>query len=143
MNVEELTKDRRLVLSTLWIFVTLNYLYCDILSLMSSKMLNVLLTGKIGGIKVNETTLLFFGIIMEISITMVLLSRLLKYKVNGIINIISGFIMTIIMIGTLFMGASYHYMFFAAIEMTSTMFIIWYAWTCIKSLFEASNQQII
>ncbi|MCF8395677.1 MAG: DUF6326 family protein [Melioribacteraceae bacterium] len=24
------TKDRKIILSTLWIFVTLNYLYCDV-----------------------------------------------------------------------------------------------------------------
>ncbi|WP_430823641.1 DUF6326 family protein [Carboxylicivirga sp. N1Y90] len=30
-------KDRKVILSTLWIFVTLNYLYCDVLSLMDIK----------------------------------------------------------------------------------------------------------
>ncbi|MEP4534663.1 MAG: DUF6326 family protein [Cyclobacteriaceae bacterium] len=123
-------EDRRVILSTLWIFVTLNYLYCDVLSLMSAEMLSALLTGEVGGINMNETTLLAAGIIMEISIAMVLLSRVLKYKANRLANIIAGFIKTIIMVGTLLMGGpSYHYMFFATIEITTTLFIVWYAWT--------------
>lgn len=133
MNSEEIIKDRKVILSTLWIFVTLNYLYCDVLSLMSAEMLNALLTGEVGGINMNEKTLLAAGVIMEISIAMVLLSRVLKYKVNRLANIIAGFIKTIIMIGTLLMGgASYHYMFFAAIEIATTLFIVWYAWTWIQ-----------
>jgi len=131
MNLKELTNDRRVILATLWIFVTLNYLYCDVLSLMSPEMLNSLInTGGVGGINMNETTLLVAGIIMEISIAMILLSIILKHKANRLANIIAGAIKTIIMIGTLLMGgASYHYMFFATIEIATTLFIIWYAWT--------------
>tara|TARA_R110002072_G_scaffold301694_1_gene482036 strand:+ start:6585 stop:7007 length:423 start_codon:yes stop_codon:yes gene_type:complete len=140
MNSKEITKDRRVILSTLWIFVTLNYLYCDVLSLMSAEMLNALLTGEIAGIEMNETTLLVSGAIMEISIAMVLLSRILKYKANRLANIIAGLIKTIIMVGTLFMGGpSYHYMFFATIEIAATLFIVWYAWTWTKSIVITSN----
>ena len=127
-------QNRKVILSTLWIFVTLNYLYCDVLSLMSADLLNALLTGEVAGLKMNQTTLLVSGIIMEISIAMVLLSRVLKYKANRISNIIAGIIKTLIMIGTLFMGTpSYHYMFFATIEIGTTLFIVWYAWTWVQS----------
>ncbi len=131
-------QNRRVILSTLWIFVTLNYLYCDVLSLMSADLLNALLTGEVAGLTMNQTTLLISGIIMEISIAMVLLSRVLKYKANRISNIIAGFIKTLIMFGTLFMGTpSYHYMFFATIEIGTTLFIVWYAWTWVQSEEEA------
>lgn len=67
---------------------------------------------------------------MEISIAMVLLSRVLKYRASRLANIIAGSIKTIIMVGTLLMGgASYHYILFAIIEITTTLFIVWYAWT--------------
>lgn len=129
-----MVQNRRVILSTLWIFVTLNYLYCDVLSLMSAELLNALLTGEVAGLKMNQTTLLISGVIMEISIAMVLLSRILKYNANRISNIIAGFIKTLIMIGTLFMGTpSYHYMFFATIEIGTTLFIVWYAWTWTQS----------
>ena len=130
MTAKELTYDRRVILSTLWIFVTLNYLYCDVISLMSAELLNALLTGVAGGIEMNEQTLLAAGIIMEVSIAMVLLSRVLKYKSNRIANIIAGILKTLIMVGTLLMGVpSLHYMFFATIEIATTLFIVWYAWT--------------
>lgn len=134
MNSKKITTDRKMILSTLWIFVTLNYLYCDVLSTMSPEMLTSLLeTGGVGGINMNETTLLIAGIIMEISIAMVLLSRVLNYKANRLANIIAGAIKTIIMTGTLLMGgASYHYIFFAAIEIATTLFIVWFAWTWVK-----------
>ena len=82
MNQEVIIKDRKVILSTLWIFVTLNYLYCDVLSLMSAELLNALLTGEVGGINMNETTLLLAAVLMEIPIALVLLSRVLKYKAN-------------------------------------------------------------
>ncbi len=130
MSSEDTTSDRRVILSTLWIFVTLNYLYCDVLSLMSPEMLNSLITtGGVGGIDMNETTLLGAAVLLEIPIALVLLSRILKFRANRLLNIIGGLIMTFVMIGTLFMGASYHYAFFAAIEIATTLFIVWFAWT--------------
>ncbi|HET8809399.1 MAG TPA: DUF6326 family protein [Flavobacteriaceae bacterium] len=139
MNPKAIINDRRTVLSTLWIFVTLNYLYCDVLSLMSAELLNTLLTGEVGGIKMDETTLLAAGIIMEVPIAIVLFSRILKYKANRLTNSIAGLVMTIIMIGSLLMEApSYHYLFFAIIEITTTLFIIWYAWTWPKPIVEAN-----
>lgn len=134
MNQEVIIKDRKVILSTLWIFVTLNYLYCDVLSLMSAELLNALLTGEVGGINMNETTLLLAAVLMEIPIALVLLSRVLKYKANRWTNIIAGLIKTIVMIGTLLMGTSYHYIFFATIEIATTIFIVWYAWTWAKPM---------
>lgn len=130
MNSEETTNDRRVMLSTLWVFVTLNYLYCDILSLMSPEMLNSLITtGGVGGIDMNETTLLGAAVLLEIPISLVLLSRVLKYRINRWMNVVGGSIMTFVMIGTLLMGASYLYAFFATIEIAATLFIVWFAWT--------------
>lgn len=142
MNSRRKTRDRKMILSTLWIFVTLNYLYCDLLSLMSPEMLSSLInTGGVGGIDINETFLLAAGVIMEIPIAMVLLSRVLKYKANRLTNIIAGCISTIIMIGTLLMGgASYHYMFFATIEIMATLFIVWYAWSWAKPIVALKKQ---
>lgn len=133
-------KDRKMILSTLWIFVTLNYIYCDVMSLMSPEMLRSLVnTGGVGGFTLNETFLLGASVLMEIPIALVLLSRLLEYKANRLANIIGGLIMTLVMIGTLLMGASYHYIFFATIEIGTTLFIVWYAWTWKKSMSFTKN----
>lgn len=135
MNSKNITKDRKMILSTLWIFVTLNYLYCDVLSLMSPEMLNSLITtGGVGGINMDETTLLGAAILLEIPIALVFFSRILSYKANRLANIIAGSIMTLVMVGTILMeGPSYHYIFLGAIEIATTIFIVWFAWTWTKS----------
>lgn len=123
--------SRKLILSTLWIFVTLNYLYCDVIGLMDSSLLKQYLNGTVNGMVISENFLLAGAILMEIPIAMVLLSRILPHKANRIANIVAASIKTIAMIATLFIGPTSYYIFFASIEIATTLFIIWYAlnWT--------------
>jgi len=122
--------DRRVTLSTLWIFVTLNYLYCDLMGLMDSGLLKQYLIGVVNGMAINQDFLLAAAILMESPTAMILLSRVLSYKSNRLTNIVAGLIKTIVMILTLFVGTPTHYyLFFAVIEITTTTFIVWYAWT--------------
>lgn len=121
--------DRRIILSTLWIFAVLNYLYCDIVSFMDSNILKLYLAGKVGDMQISQGFLLAGSILMEISISMVLLSRILKHKANRLINIIAGIITTLAQISSLLMGKpTMYYIFFSAIEISTTVFIVWYAW---------------
>jgi len=75
-------KDRKAILSTLWIFVMFNYLYCDVMSLMDPEFLKKYMTGNVGGVHVTQGFLLGAAVLMEIPIAMVLLSRVLGYKAN-------------------------------------------------------------
>jgi hypothetical protein len=121
-------KKKKDILSTLWVFVTLNYLYCDLIGLMDSRLLKQYLTGNVEGLEINEEFLLYAGILMEIPIAMVLLSKVLRKKANCWANIAAGSIKTIVMILTLFVGSvTSYYLFFATIEIATTVFIIWYA----------------
>ena len=121
--------DRRIILSTLWIFAVLNYLYCDVVSFMDSNLLKQYLAGKVGDIEISQGFLLVGSILMEISISMVLLSRIFKYKANRLINIIAGIITTLAQISSLLMGKpTMYYIFFSVIEISTTAFIVWYAW---------------
>jgi len=118
-----------MLLSTLWIFVTLNYLYCDLIGMMDANLLNQFLTGKVEGIEMNQEFLLGAGILMEIPMAMVLLSRILPYRSNRITNLIAAFIKTAVMIATLAMGSStIDYWFFACIEIPTTSIIFVLAW---------------
>ena len=92
MESNKSVKDRKMILSTLWIFVTLNYLYCDVLGLMDSTLLKQYLTGNVEGLIIDENFLFAGAILMEIPIAMVLLSRILSYKINRWSNIIAGLI---------------------------------------------------
>ena len=47
-------KDRKAILSTLWIFATLNYLYCDVVGLMNPDLLRQYLTGSVNGIQMTQ-----------------------------------------------------------------------------------------
>ena len=122
-------QDRKIRLSTLWVFATLNYLYCDVLTLMDPAKLRQFLAGRVGGMDFTQGVLLASGVLMEIPIAMILLSRLLKYRTNRVANLGAGVIMTAVQIATLFMGsATAYYWFFSIVEIGCTSMIVWYAW---------------
>lgn len=130
-TIDKISKmDAKVLLSTLWIFVMFNYLYCDVVGLMDPVLLTQFITGKVGGMQITQGFLLGASILMEIPIAMVLLSRVLQYKSNRIVNIIAGTIMTAVQISSLFVGSSptMYYIFFSTIEISCTAFIVWYAW---------------
>jgi hypothetical protein len=124
-------KGRKVILSILWIFVTLNYLYCDVLTLFDPVFLKQIMTGTAGGFQITPGFLLAASVLMEIPIGMVLLSWILPYKASRWANIIAGTIMTVVQSLSLFGGMppTIYYMFFSSIEISCTLFIVWYAWT--------------
>jgi hypothetical protein len=117
-------------LSVLWIFVMFNYLYCDIVGLMDPESLRQFLTGRVGNIHITQGLLFGTAILLEIPISMVLLSRVLRHRANRWANIIAGTIMTIVQFTSLFFGSSLtaFYVFFSVVEIACTSLIAWYAW---------------
>jgi hypothetical protein len=128
MESDKIVKNKRVILSTLWIFVTLNYLYCDLVGLMDSVLLNQYIAGEVNGMEINQGFLLAGAVLMEIPIAMVILSLILSYKSNRWANIIAGLIKAIVMILTMFVGPTLYYVFFGTIEIATTIFIVFYAW---------------
>ena len=134
-------KDRKVMLSTLWIFVTLNYLYCDVIGLMDAELLKQYLTGTVDGLELNTNFLFAAAVLIEIPIAMVLLSRILNYRANRLANIIAASIKTIAMILTMFVGTpTSYYLFFGTIEIATTLFIVWYAWQWTNSEVVSLNK---
>jgi threonine/homoserine/homoserine lactone efflux protein len=128
-NVQEEKMDMKPRLSTLWIFAALNYLYCDVIGLMDPEMLQQYLTGNINGLELTPGFLLGAAILIEIPISMVLLSRVLKHRANRWANIAAGTVMTAVQSASLFVGVpAPYYLFFSVIEIATTAFIVWYAW---------------
>ena len=117
-------KDRKAILSTLWIFVIFNYLYADLVSLIFNPAYQEMAT------RMTQELVLGAAVLFEISIAMVLLSRVLTYRANRWANIIVGLESTAFVAFTL-LGATPapYYIFFATIEIACTLFIVWYAWT--------------
>ena len=128
-------EDRKVRLSTLWIFAMFNYLYADVYSLFFNPVLQKQLTkelseGRAGSIQITQGFVLVTAILMETAIAMVLLSRVLRYKANRWANIILGAFHTLFVSWSLIGQApTAFYAFFAAIEIACTLFIVWYAWT--------------
>jgi hypothetical protein len=125
-----ITMDMRSKLPILWLFATLNYLYCDVAGLMDRELLTGYLAGNVGGLEISQGFLLGAGILVEIPITMVLLSRVLKYRANRWANIAAGTVMTVVQLATLFLAGSptMYYLFFSVIEIATTAYIVWIAW---------------
>ena len=116
--------DKRVLLSTLWIVVMINMLKADILSLYIPGAAEEV--AKTAGEIPIPQLMLAGAIMMEISIVMIILSRVLKYRVNRWVNIITSIITIAFVVGG---GASYpHYLFIATVEVVCLLLIIWNAW---------------
>lgn len=127
--------NKKDLLSTLWVFVTINYLYCDLIGLMDASLLKQYLTGRVEGMEISREFLLYAGILMEIPIGMILLSKILPDKSNAWTNVVTAAIKTVVMILTLFIGnATIYYIFFAIIEISTTVFIFIYSIRWLKSI---------
>ena len=118
--------DTKILLSTLWIVVMINMLKADILSLyIPGSAEEVARTSASTGASIPQL-MLGGAIMMEISIAMIILSRVLNYSINRWANIIVGLITIAFVVGG---GASYpHYIFIAAVEVICLLLIIWFAW---------------
>ena len=118
--------DRKTLLSTLWIFVLFNMTFRDIHELFRPGFLGEIMTGTVDGNQMTEGLLLLGGMMMEIPIAMVLLSRVLKYKVNRWVNIIAGAIFIALIMGNA--PKDLDDIFFGTIVVVALLLIVWYAW---------------
>lgn len=116
--------DPRVLLSTLWVVVMINMLAADVLSLYIPGALDEL-AKTAGGTPIAQL-MLGGAIMMELPIAMIILSRVLKYRVNRWANIIVSMITIVFVVGP---GAAYpHYLFIAVVEVVCLLTIIWNAW---------------
>ena len=118
--------NTKVLLSTLWIVVMINMLKADILSLYIPGAADEV--AKTSAATGTPIPLLMLGgaIMMEISIVMIILSRVLSFKVNRWVNIIVSLITIFFVVGG---GVSYpHYLFIAAVEVICLLLVIWFAW---------------
>ena len=121
--------DTKVLLSTLWIVVMLNMLKADILSLYIPGVAEEV--ARTAGETPITQLMLGGAIMMEISILMIILSRVLHYKVNRWANMIASLITIVFVIGG---GSSDpHYIFIATVEVICLLLIIWSAWKWVEA----------
>lgn len=115
-------------LSTLWIFVSVNYIFCDVLSIMDPEFIQGIVSGT-APVQMTQGALLAAGISLEIPFIMIILSRILKYGVNRWANIAAGLLMVLYQVASFFVGTStLHYIFFSVVEIGCDLLIVWFAW---------------
>lgn len=129
-------EDIRVRLSVFWLFATLNYIYADVFFCIDVLGSNKGGPGVIDVIHFSPGAWLGIAILMEIPMAMILLSRILKPRVNRWANIVAGIIETVAVLLTSFIFPIFHltetssyYLFFGTIEVACTSLIVWYAWS--------------
>jgi hypothetical protein len=118
---QSIWKNRRVMLSTLWVFLVVNFLYADIFTLFFDPAAKEPSDMSLGAI-------LFFAIIMETSMLMVLLARVLPRAWNRWTNVAAAVLHIGILSWSLTgSGVTSFYAFFVAIEIATLLFVIGYA----------------
>ena len=122
--------DVKLVLCALWIAMLFVFAYVDIFGFLRADVLNAALDGKVAttGFTINQVFLIFTLIYILLPALMVVLSLLLKPRVNRIINIVVSvlYIITIIVAA---IGETWVYYFLgSAIEVILLVAIARTAW---------------
>jgi len=122
--------DVKLVLCALWIAMLFVFAYVDIFGFLRADVLNAALDGKVAttGFTVNQVFLTFTLIYILLPALMVVLSLLLKPRVNRIINIVVSLLYIITIIGSA-IGETWVYYFLGSfIEVILLVAIARTAW---------------
>jgi len=111
-------------LSVLWIVVMMNMIFADILSFILPGTLQDIIAGNMP-MKMTQSLLLVFALLLEVPIIMILLSRVLDRKINRVANIVASVVTVLFVIGG--GSGSLHYVFFASVEVIVMLYITWTA----------------
>ena len=114
-------ENMKVKLQALWIFVIFNYAYADIHTIFDKTIVS----------NMSQGALLGSAVLMETSIVMVVLTRILPYRSNRWANIVVGVINTLAVLLSLTVSGkmpALYYLFFAVIEIVTTSVIVWLAW---------------
>jgi hypothetical protein len=122
--------NRKNILSTLWIFFLLNIIYADILNLIGAPAPTTAEAEELVATLASPEMLLLVAIFLEMAMIMVVLSRILTYTINRWANITIATLHTLGLVASLFVSTpTIFYLFFVGVEVTTLLFIVWYAWS--------------
>ncbi len=119
-------KDPRSALPWLWVFMLVNYLYCDVLSLFDPSILRDVLGGTSSGGTIAMTPEMLFAsaILMEIPMAMIVLSRVLRHDINRWANVLAAGFMAVVQVASNTVGtATAYYVFFSIVEVGTLVVI--------------------
>jgi hypothetical protein len=128
---EDIKVHVRFKLFALWSSVMFFYIYGDYFELYQPGKLQEILGARMPFGAISQGALLGMSAVMIIPSLMPFLSLVLPAGANRWMNIVFGAVYSVIMM-VVIRGGWHYYVLFGLIEITLTMLIVWYAWTCPK-----------
>jgi len=123
--------DVKLVLSALWIAMLIVFAYVDIFGFFRADILEAALDGKVAtmGVTIDQVFLAFTTVYILIPTLMVVLSLVLRPRVNRVVNIVVALIYAVSIIAAC-IGETWAYYFLgSAVEVVLLIAIVRTAWT--------------
>jgi len=121
----------KLVLSALWIAMLIVFAYVDIFGFFRADILEAALDGKVAtmGVTIDQVFLVFTTVYILIPTLMVVLSLVLRPRVNRVVNIVVALVYAVSIIAAC-IGETWAYYFLgSAVEVVLLIAIVRTAWT--------------
>ena len=119
-------------LALLWVGLMFLYIYNDIFSMYQPGHVTELFEGHLEGVQFTQTLLFGAAVLMAFPSFMVLLSLILKARVNRLVNTIVGVFHILILIGTQFVGEGETWLYWRFNELLEILFLVLITWTAWK-----------
>lgn len=117
--------DKKILLSTLWVFILMNMIYADIVGQLKPDYF-ALVTEM--STQLGAETILIFSILLEIPIGLILLSRILNRNANRIANFVGAPISIAYVVFGGLENPPISYLFFGGVEIVTMLFVLVIAW---------------
>ena len=119
-------------LALLWVALMFFYIYNDLFSLFQPGHVAQLVDGELEGVQFTPTLLFGAAVLMALPSFMVLLSLMLKARVNRLVNIIVGAFHVLVLVGTQFVGEGQTWSYYVLNELLEALFLVLIIWTAWK-----------
>lgn len=127
-QLSEFKINIKIKLSALWASVMSLYIYCDYFELYTPNKIEGMISGTTIFGAGDQGALLGLSSIMLVTSLMISFSVLLPATINRILNLVVGFIMTLMLGYFSFIAGWYFYKMYAIVEAILTLIIVRYAW---------------
>jgi len=120
-------QDRKVALSSLWVFVMFCIAYADLIGFIEPGTLEKIINGNLG-FELTPALILIISLVQAVPIGMILVSRWFRRDVNRWLNIAASLLTLLYVLG----GGNWEsasYVVFAALEVVAMLGIIGLAWT--------------
>ena len=120
-------QDKKVTLSTLWVFVMFCIAFADLIGFIEPGTLEKIINGNVG-FELTPAIILIFSLFQAIPIAMIVITRLFRREVNRWLNVAAAVLTLLYLLG----GGNWNsvsYPVFATLEVVALLGIIWLAWT--------------